>query len=86
MFEEKKRDLNKNLEELKPILKPIAKDLYYNRKFEYENLKDEKDKREADNIKNILRKTEAKVGLSIEDQLKIIMSQHDIKHPLRGEE
>jgi len=71
---------------MKPMLKPIARDLYYNRKFEYSNLKDENDKKEADNLRNILKRTEAYKGLSIEDQLKIIMDDHDIKHPLRGEE
>ena len=86
MYNQKKKELDKNLEQLKPILKPIARDLYYNRKYEYENLKDEKSKKDADDIKNILRSTELKNELSIEDQLKIIMVKHDIKHPLRGEE
>lgn len=87
LFAEKKKDLNKNLEKLKPILKPIARDLYYNRKFEYLSLLDEKNKREADNIRNILRRTQAKVSpTTVEDQLKVIMKQHDIKHPLRGDE
>ena len=70
LFAEKKKMLNKNLEELKPILKPIAKDLYFNRKVEYVNLVEEKNKKEADNIKNVLKRTEAKAGLSIEEQLK----------------
>ena len=86
LFAEKKKLLNKNLEELKPLIKPIAKDLYFNRKVEYVNLVEEKDKKVADNIQNVLKRTEAKAGLSIEDQLKLIMHEHDIKHPLRGEE
>ena len=68
------------------MLKPIAKDLYFNRKVEYVNLVEEKNKKDADNIKNVLKRTEAKAGLSIEEQLKNIMIEHDIKHPLRGEE
>ena len=67
MYNQKKKELDKNLEQLKPILKPIARDLYYNRKYEYENLKDEKSKKDADDIKNILRSTELKNELSIED-------------------
>lgn len=78
--------LDRNLDSLKPILKPIATDLYYRRKVEYVNLLDQKQKIEDDNISNMLKKTEVKVGLSIEDQLRQIMNEHDIKHPLRGEE
>lgn len=49
------------------MLKPIAKELYYDRKVEYVNLVEEMNKKEADKIQNVLKRTEAKVGLSIED-------------------
>lgn len=65
-------------------MKPIAKDLYFHRKVEYVNLVDEK--RKIDEFKNIEKKTKAKPRKSIEDQLKEIMIEYDIKHPLRGEE
>ena len=67
LYAEKKSKLNKNIEELKPMLKPIAKELYYDRKVEYVNLVEEMNKKEADKIQNVLKRTEAKVGLSIED-------------------
>ena len=67
LYNDKKYLLNKNLEELKPILKPIANDLYYNRKIEYVNLLEQKQKKKDDNINNMLKKTEAKIGLTIEN-------------------
>ena len=86
LMTDKKNLLNKNLEDLKPILKPIAKDLYYKRKVEYVNLLEQKKKKDDDNIMNMLKKTENVEVISIEDQLKKIMEKEDIKHPLRGEE
>ena len=40
LYNEKKKLLNRNIEDLKPTLKPIAKDLYFDRKVEYINLMD----------------------------------------------
>ena len=67
LFAEKKKVINKNIDDLKPMLKPIARDLYYDRKVEYVNLVEEMNKKEADKITNVLKRTEAKAGLSIED-------------------
>ena len=40
--------LDRNIKDLRPMLKPIAKDLYYNRKVEYVNLISQKLKKDKE--------------------------------------
>ena len=48
VYTDQSKLLDRNIKDLRPILKPIAKDLFYNRKVEYVNLLAQKQKQDEE--------------------------------------
>ena len=87
IYQKSVSELDVNINSMDKHLKPIAKSLYYERKIDLVNLLNEKKAIDDKDIKNILKGTEAQSdNKEVIRKLRKIMNDHDIKHPLRGEE
>ena len=84
LYRQNIKKIDNNLNDLQPILKPQASDLYYDRKVELTNLVENKKQKDKKDLKRILEMTE-NIDIDAINKLKEIMRNHDIKHPLRGE-
>jgi hypothetical protein len=86
IYKKQIKTLDSQLNELYPILKPQAKEIYYDRKIELSNVYAAKKKSDKNKLEALLEKTRAKSVVPISTQLKAIAEKYDIKHPIRGEE
>ena len=91
LFRNKIRNVDKHIGSLQEYLKPYAKEIYFDRKVELNNLIAEKQKSDQTKLEcmkqEFLSKQEARdIFQENKEVLVGIMKRYDIKHPLRGEE
>jgi hypothetical protein len=87
LFRQKIKKIDKDLNELQSTLKPQAKDIYFKRKIELTHLIAQKQLKDKNDLALFLKANEVHLdSQALTKQLKQIMNEYDIKHPLRGEQ